>query len=217
MKSVAPRLLAVSLAAGACGFAAAPSKACSLLTPPSNPPPCNPDINESGVADQKDVAYLTDFVYNGLNPGNYSTARLDFNHDGYVNKDDITDLVNTIAGGPCPSVNDDCDDDGNDNDGDCDYDYNCHDRDHSCGGYWRPHRWRHQWQCNYGPERWRLFWCRIRGDMNGDGRCNGRDVARLARILGYGNTWNGPNADINRDGRVDGTDLIDLMRSLQVR
>jgi hypothetical protein len=62
-------------------------------------PPCDPDYNQDGNADQDDVAYLTNVIAGGGNP----TGRdPDFNGDGNVDQDDYAALVNVIAGAPCP-------------------------------------------------------------------------------------------------------------------
>jgi hypothetical protein len=63
------------------------------------PPPCDPDYNQDGAADQDDVAYLVNVLAGGPNP----TGRdPDFNGDGNVDQDDYMALVNVIAGGACP-------------------------------------------------------------------------------------------------------------------
>jgi parallel beta-helix repeat protein len=56
---------------------------------------------------------------------------------------------------------------------------------------------------------------RILGDINGDGKVDGRDITIAARAFGTrpGNPrWN-PDADINGDGRVDGRDITMIARN----
>ncbi|MBI1191052.1 MAG: hypothetical protein GC200_10280 [Tepidisphaera sp.] len=62
-------------------------------------PPCNPDINDDGVADQGDVDYLINVIAGGGNPNN---ADPDFNNDGVGDQGDVDALINVIAGGACP-------------------------------------------------------------------------------------------------------------------
>ncbi|MCE7973260.1 MAG: hypothetical protein DYG92_02885 [Leptolyngbya sp. PLA1] len=62
-------------------------------------PPCDPDLNADGNADQDDVSFLIDIVAGGdsivgLNP--------DFNKDGNLDQDDVTALIGVLAGGACP-------------------------------------------------------------------------------------------------------------------
>jgi hypothetical protein len=69
------------------------------LTPGGSAPPCDPDYNQDGNADQDDVRYLVDVIAGAPNP----TGRdPDFNLDGNADQDDVRALVNVIAGGPCP-------------------------------------------------------------------------------------------------------------------
>jgi hypothetical protein len=69
------------------------------LIPPDAGPPCDPDYNQDGNADQEDVAYLVGVIAGGPNP----TGRdPDFNQDGNIDQDDYRALVDVIAGGPCP-------------------------------------------------------------------------------------------------------------------
>jgi hypothetical protein len=63
------------------------------------PPPCDPDLNQDGNADQDDLAYLVNVVGGGPNPTNIDP---DFNRDGNADQDDVAALINVIAGGPCP-------------------------------------------------------------------------------------------------------------------
>jgi hypothetical protein len=62
-------------------------------------PPCDPDLNQDGNADQDDVSYLIDVIAGGPNPTGIDP---DFNGDGNVDQDDVSALINVIAGGPCP-------------------------------------------------------------------------------------------------------------------
>lgn len=62
-------------------------------------PPCDPDLNADGNADQDDVTFLIDIIAGGdsivgLNP--------DFNKDGNLDQDDVTALTGVLAGGACP-------------------------------------------------------------------------------------------------------------------
>jgi len=55
---------------------------------------------------------------------------------------------------------------------------------------------------------------RIMGDINNDGKADGRDLTIAARAFGTrpgDSKWN-PDADINQDGRVDGRDLTLIAR-----
>ncbi|MBI1189339.1 MAG: hypothetical protein GC200_01475 [Tepidisphaera sp.] len=61
--------------------------------------PCDPDVNQDGVADQGDVDYLINIIAGGDNPNN---ANPDFNNDGVADQGDVDALVNVVAGGPCP-------------------------------------------------------------------------------------------------------------------
>jgi hypothetical protein len=63
------------------------------------PPPCDPDFNQDGNANQDDVAYLVNVIAGGANP---SGRNPDFNNDGNVDQDDYISLVNVVAGGVCP-------------------------------------------------------------------------------------------------------------------
>jgi hypothetical protein len=63
------------------------------------PPPCDPDYNQDGNADQDDVLYLINVIGGGGNP----TGRdPDFTGDGNADQDDVVALINTIGGGGCP-------------------------------------------------------------------------------------------------------------------
>jgi alpha-amylase len=62
-------------------------------------PPCDPDLNQDGNADQDDVTYLINVVGGGPNPSGIDP---DFNRDGNVDQDDVLALIGVIAGGPCP-------------------------------------------------------------------------------------------------------------------
>ncbi|MBI1191224.1 MAG: hypothetical protein GC200_11160 [Tepidisphaera sp.] len=62
-------------------------------------PPCNPDTNHDGVADQGDVDYLINVIAGGPNPTHISP---DFNNDGASDQGDVDALINVVAGGPCP-------------------------------------------------------------------------------------------------------------------
>ncbi|MFA6046015.1 MAG: hypothetical protein WC718_13615 [Phycisphaerales bacterium] len=62
-------------------------------------PPCDPDVNQDGNADQGDVDYLLNVVAGGENPTGIDP---DFNQDGNVDQGDVDALVNVIAGGACP-------------------------------------------------------------------------------------------------------------------
>jgi len=56
---------------------------------------------------------------------------------------------------------------------------------------------------------------RILGDINGDGKVDGRDVTMAAKAFGTrpgDPRWN-PDADINQDGRVDGRDITLIARN----
>ncbi|MBI1189939.1 MAG: hypothetical protein GC200_04565 [Tepidisphaera sp.] len=63
------------------------------------PPPCNPDVNQDGVADQGDVDYLINVIAGGENPSGIDP---DFNQDGVPDQGDVDALINVVAGGPCP-------------------------------------------------------------------------------------------------------------------
>jgi hypothetical protein len=62
-------------------------------------PPCDPDLNQDGNADQDDVVYLVNVIGGGDNPTGIDP---DFSGDGNVDQDDVVALINTISGGPCP-------------------------------------------------------------------------------------------------------------------
>ncbi|MBI1189396.1 MAG: DUF11 domain-containing protein [Tepidisphaera sp.] len=66
---------------------------------PIQPPMCDPDVNQDGVADQGDVDYLINVVAGGENP---TFIDPDFNHDGVGDQGDVDALINVIAGGECP-------------------------------------------------------------------------------------------------------------------
>lgn len=62
--------------------------------------PCNPDMNNDGVADQGDVDALINAIASGTPlPGG---ADPDFNHDGVADQGDVDALIARIAGSPCP-------------------------------------------------------------------------------------------------------------------
>ena len=61
----------------------------------------------------------------------------------------------------------------------------------------------------------------IYGDVNGDGKINGRDVVKLAKYLaaydestGTSSVTVSSGADVNGDGRIDGRDLVKLRKYL---
>ena len=61
----------------------------------------------------------------------------------------------------------------------------------------------------------------VYGDVNGDGKINGRDVVKLAKYLaaydeltGTSSVTVSPGADVNGDGRIDGRDLVKLRKYL---
>ena len=61
----------------------------------------------------------------------------------------------------------------------------------------------------------------IYGDVNGDGKINGRDVVKLAKYLAAYNESTGessvavsPGADVNGDGKINGRDLVKLRKYL---
>jgi hypothetical protein len=62
-------------------------------------PPCEPDYNQDGNADQDDVVYLINVIAGG---DNLSGLDPDFNKDGNVNQDDVVALINMLSGGGCP-------------------------------------------------------------------------------------------------------------------
>ena len=62
-------------------------------------PPCDPDVNQDGNADQGDIDYLINVIAGGENP---SGVEADFNQDGNSDQGDIDALVNVVAGGGCP-------------------------------------------------------------------------------------------------------------------
>jgi len=56
---------------------------------------------------------------------------------------------------------------------------------------------------------------RILGDINGDGKVDGRDIVTAAKAFGTrpgDPRWN-PDADVNQDGRVDGRDITLIARN----
>jgi hypothetical protein len=71
---------------------------------PSEAPPCDPDYNCDGNADQDDVAWLI----NAIASGNFFSENCgvekdpDFNADGNADQDDVAALINTIASSECP-------------------------------------------------------------------------------------------------------------------
>lgn len=69
------------------------------VPPPRTTPPCDPDVNQDGNADQGDVDYLIDVVAGG---DNYTGIDPDFNVDGNTDQGDIDALIDVIAGGACP-------------------------------------------------------------------------------------------------------------------
>ena len=62
-------------------------------------PPCDPDMNQDGNADQGDIDYLINVVAGGENPTGVDP---DFNRDGNADQGDIDALLNVVAGGACP-------------------------------------------------------------------------------------------------------------------
>ena len=60
---------------------------------------CDPDVNQDGVADQNDVAYLVNVIAGGENPTGIDP---DFNNDGVADGGDTDALINVVAGGDCP-------------------------------------------------------------------------------------------------------------------
>ncbi|MBI1190576.1 MAG: hypothetical protein GC200_07875 [Tepidisphaera sp.] len=70
-----------------------------IIVVPDLAPPCDPDVNQDGVADQGDVDYLVNVVAGGANPTGIDP---DFNQDGVSDQGDIDALINVIAGGQCP-------------------------------------------------------------------------------------------------------------------
>ncbi|MBI1189937.1 MAG: hypothetical protein GC200_04555 [Tepidisphaera sp.] len=86
-----------------CGSTTTDPAALTILDPAdpacSTPPPCNPDVNQDGVADQGDVDYLINVIAGGENPTGIDP---DFNQDGVADQGDIDALVDVVAGGPCP-------------------------------------------------------------------------------------------------------------------
>lgn len=64
-------------------------------------------------------------------------------------------------------------------------------------------------KCGYGQK------AVLKGDANGDGAVDGRDVLRLVRYLaGTGVTIDWEAADVNGDGNVDGRDVLRLAKQL---
>jgi len=55
-----------------------------------------------------------------------------------------------------------------------------------------------------------------RADLNGDGRVNGRDLARFILALLFGHA-NGPAYDINGDGRINKSDLFAIIEVIRSR
>ncbi|MCC6950531.1 MAG: hypothetical protein IT433_03700 [Phycisphaerales bacterium] len=62
-------------------------------------PPCDPDVNCDGSADQDDVVCLIDAIGGNLD---CICTSLDFNNDGNADQDDVTALISVVAGGDCP-------------------------------------------------------------------------------------------------------------------
>lgn len=61
----------------------------------------------------------------------------------------------------------------------------------------------------------------IYGDVNGDGKINGRDVVKLAKYLaaydeltGTSSVTVSPGADANGDGKINGRDIVKLRKYL---
>ncbi|MDX2130644.1 MAG: hypothetical protein SFY69_01170 [Planctomycetota bacterium] len=63
------------------------------------PPPCDPDFNQDGNADQDDIACLSQVVAGDTD---CSSMDPDFNQDGNVDQDDIDALSQVVGGSPCP-------------------------------------------------------------------------------------------------------------------
>lgn len=63
------------------------------------PPPCNPDYNRDGNADQDDVRHLIGLLGSANNP---DEPDQDFNRDGNADQDDVAALVQALSGGGCP-------------------------------------------------------------------------------------------------------------------
>lgn len=61
-------------------------------------PPCDPDLNQDGNADQGDIDYLVNVVGGGENPTGIDP---DFNRDGNADQGDVDALLNVVAGAPC--------------------------------------------------------------------------------------------------------------------
>jgi hypothetical protein len=79
----------------ACG--SVPSASIRLTV--TDPPPCDPDVNRDGNADQDDVSYLINVIGGGSNATRIDP---DFNRDGNADQDDVLTIINVVAGGPCP-------------------------------------------------------------------------------------------------------------------
>jgi hypothetical protein len=89
----------VSDPAAAGGVAASTIARVPIFCGSSGCPPCDPDFNGDGSADQDDVVALVEVVAGGTNELGYNP---DFNRDGNVDQDDVTALIGVVAGGGCP-------------------------------------------------------------------------------------------------------------------
>mgnify|MGYP002420787887 FL=1 len=61
----------------------------------------------------------------------------------------------------------------------------------------------------------------VYGDVNGDGKVNGRDAVKLSKYLaaydestGESSVTVSPGADVNGDGKINGRDLVKLRKYL---
>ena len=55
-----------------------------------------------------------------------------------------------------------------------------------------------------------------RADLNGDGRVNGRDLARFVLALLFGKA-HGPAYDINNDGHINKSDMFAIIDAIRSR
>ena len=71
------------------------------------------------------------------------------------------------------------------------------------------------WAADTDKYTWRVKKAFIYGDVNGDGKIDGRDATRLLQVLAQWNVkYEEPACDVNGDGKIDGRDATRLLQYL---